>query len=677
MRRFFTLLVLMLAMASYNTISAQGWPENYNGVMLQGFYWDSFKDSKWTNLQEQADELAPYFSLVWIPQSANCGGQSMGYDDLYWFSNYNSSFGTETELRNLISTFKAKGIGTIADVVVNHRKNVSNWVDFPRETYKGVTYELKSTDICANDDNGATKTWATANGYSLSDKNDSGEGWDGMRDLDHHSQNVQDNVKAYLKMLLDDFGYAGFRYDMVKGYSASFTGMYNNYSAPTFSVGEYWDGNAGSVKSWINGTKVDGVVQSAAFDFPFRYTVRDAIAGDWRKLSNTSLISDNNYKRYAITFVENHDTEKRSNANQDPIKKDTLAANAFLLAMPGTPCVFYKHWIDCKQQIKAMIDVRKAAGIHAQSNAINTASNQNYYAVMVDSKLMAVVGNGAGTYTPTNGNYVKVLSGYHFAYYLHKSLGTAWVDLASGNYNNAQEATLTAVSTDDGAQLVYTTDGSTPTANSAKMQSGGKLTIPVGTTTLTVGLLVNGTVSGIVTRQYNVVEKTPFDPYTITVYCNGDQVGWTDYVNFWTWGGDGSHSPNKTSWPGDKVTTSTTIDGKKWFYKNFTINNEDDFVCFVFSTGSGSPQTVDVNDVKTDTFFEISSQQSDGKYLVNKVATDIPEIVNVMPAETCSVVYAIDGRMVARADSETQLAEVMRNLKKGIYIVNGKKISIK
>ena len=147
MKKFFTLFVMMLTMASSNTISAQGWPENYNGVMLQGFYWDSFKDSKWTYLQEQADELAPYFSLVWIPQSANCGGQSMGYDDLYWFSNYNSSFGTETELRNLITTFKNKGIGTIADVVVNHRKNVSNWVDFPRETYNGVTYVPTTTEV--------------------------------------------------------------------------------------------------------------------------------------------------------------------------------------------------------------------------------------------------------------------------------------------------------------------------------------------------------------------------------------------------------------------------------------------------------------------------------------------------------------------------------------------------
>ena len=34
---------------------AQGcWPENYGGVMLQGFYWDSFSDTKWTKLEQQA-----------------------------------------------------------------------------------------------------------------------------------------------------------------------------------------------------------------------------------------------------------------------------------------------------------------------------------------------------------------------------------------------------------------------------------------------------------------------------------------------------------------------------------------------------------------------------------------------------------------------------------------------
>ena len=79
---------------------AQGWPQEYDGVMLQGFYWDSYTASKWTKLESQVDELANYFSLVWIPQSAKAASEpSMGYNPLYWFSNYNSSFGTEAELR--------------------------------------------------------------------------------------------------------------------------------------------------------------------------------------------------------------------------------------------------------------------------------------------------------------------------------------------------------------------------------------------------------------------------------------------------------------------------------------------------------------------------------------------------------------------------------------------------
>ena len=409
------------------TASCQGWPENYSGVMLQGFYWDGYADAQWSRLESQADDLATTFSLVWIPQSANCGGQSMGYDDLYWFANYNSSFGTADELKSMIKTFKTKGIGTIADVVINHRKNVSNWVDFPKETYKGVTYELKSTDIVADDDKGATKTWATKNAYQLSANNDSGEGWDGMRDLDHKSENVQNNVKAYLKMLLEDFGYAGFRYDMVKGYSGQYTQLYNNDAMPKYSVGECWDGT-NTIKNWIEATGKT----SAAFDFQFRYTVRNAANnGDWTRLAkqndgNWPLVSDNysngSYRRYAVTFVENHDTEYRSaTVQQDPLRKDTLAANAYLLAMPGTPCVFLKHWKAYKQEIANMVAVRKAVGITNMSQPSQVASNKDYYAVQVagdgSKKLLCVVGTTAGCYTP-NGDWKKVISGYHYAYYV-------------------------------------------------------------------------------------------------------------------------------------------------------------------------------------------------------------------------------------------------------------------
>jgi len=124
------------------TMMAQGWPANYGGVMLQGFYWDSYSDSKWTTLEKQAKDLASVYDLIWIPQSGNCNGTSMGYDDCYWFpggTHYTSSFGNEEQLRSMINTFKGYGLGTIADVVINHRKSISGWFGFPTETYKGVT----------------------------------------------------------------------------------------------------------------------------------------------------------------------------------------------------------------------------------------------------------------------------------------------------------------------------------------------------------------------------------------------------------------------------------------------------------------------------------------------------------------------------------------------------------
>ena len=666
MKKLFSLIVSTLATLS---LSAQGWPAQYEGVMLQGFYWDSFSQSQWVKLEKQADELSQYFSLVWLPQSADCGGTSMGYDDLYWFpGHYNSSFGSEAELRSLIQTFKSKGIGTIADVVINHRKNVSNWVDFPKETYNGVTYELKSTDICGNDDGGATKQWATQNGYTLGN-NDTGEGWDGMRDLDHKSENVQANVKAYLKMLLNDLGYTGFRYDMVKGYSASYTKMYNEDAQPQFSVGECWDGT-NTIKNWIEGTGKT----SAAFDFQFRYTVRNAANnGDWRKLiqqndGNWPLISSsyNNgaYKQWAVTFVENHDTEKRSNAAQDPLKKDTLAANAYLLAMPGTPCVFFTHWIDCKQSIKAMIDVRRFAGIQNTGNYNMLQANNAKYAAFSSqgskSNLLVVVGQ-TNMYTP-EASWIKVLEGYHFAYYLDQNANTAWVDLASGEYEGTQKATLTAVTATAGAQLVYTTDGSTPTANSTKVASGTKIDI-TGNMTLKVGLLIGGAVSGIVTRTYT--EPAPVVKTTINIYVNTDKVGWTA-VNFWSWGGDDSHSPVNKNWPGDKVSTTTAIGGKQWYAKEFTINGSDDFVNLVFSTGSGSPQTVDINNVTTTKFYEVSTQKDGDKHLVTDVTgsyTDIREVRGNM-ADGSNDIYDLQGRKVTQ-------------MQRGIYIINGKKVVIK
>ena len=415
---FFFLLFPMM-------MSAQGWPAEYEGVMLQGFYWDSFEDSKWATLERQTDELAEFFSLVWVPQSGKCLSTSMGYDPYYYWDQ-NSSFGTEAELRSMIRTFKAKGIGTIADVVVNHHQT-NGWFGFPAETYKGVTYQFQSTDICANDDGGKAKTEAARQGVTLSSSNDEGEGWDGMRDLDHKSANVQKIIKAYVDYLANDLGYTGFRYDMVRGFKGSRVGEYNKHAGVQYSVGECWDGNE-VIKNWITSTKVDDIIRSAAFDFQFRYNVRDAIKNsDWSLLKTTNnLVSSKDYRRYSITFVENHDMEKRATDPQDPIWRDTIAANAYLLAMPGTPCVFFKHWMYCKREIKKMIAARHLLGIHNTSTYYNLAAQKTYFANCVqgtNGDLVVVVGSNPSAYE--NASYKELCSGKGYRYLVREDFDTS------------------------------------------------------------------------------------------------------------------------------------------------------------------------------------------------------------------------------------------------------------
>ena len=96
MKKIFTSLIL--AATALTAADAQGWPANYEGVMLQGFYWDSYSATKWSKLESQAEEISNYFSLLWVPQSAFTGSStSMGYDPLYYFDQH-SSFGTEEQL---------------------------------------------------------------------------------------------------------------------------------------------------------------------------------------------------------------------------------------------------------------------------------------------------------------------------------------------------------------------------------------------------------------------------------------------------------------------------------------------------------------------------------------------------------------------------------------------------
>jgi len=377
---------------------ATGWPANYQGVMLQGFYWDSYTETSWSNLEANSDEFSKYFSLIWVPNSAKAEGMpSMGYHPVYWFTNHNSSFGTEAQLRSMIATYKAKGTGIIADVVINHRSGVSNWTNFPSETWNGTTYKIGPEGICKNDEVANQSGQAKPTGNY-----DTGEGWDGSRDLDHTNANVQNNCKAYVKCLLTDYGYAGVRYDFVKGYAPAYTKMYNQANNVKFSVGEYWDGNYDKVKEWIEGTGKE----SAAFDFPFKYAVNEAFASNnmtklvWKANGTTDQPAGMihfGYPQYAVTFIDNHDTYR----DGSKFTGNVVAANAFMLMSPGTPCVFYPHYKQYKAAIQTLINIRNACGITNTSvvTVLKSATNC-YMAEIKGSKGTAVVKIGSSNDSP-------------------------------------------------------------------------------------------------------------------------------------------------------------------------------------------------------------------------------------------------------------------------------------
>ncbi len=652
------LLPLLLFLGIYNNVYAQGWPANYGGVMLQGFYWNSYDDTNWTNLKSQVNDFADNFSLVWLPQSGKCLGnsQTMGYKPYYYF-NQNSSFGTEAELRDLIKTFKGKGIGMVADVVVNHH-DTDGWFAFPAEVYKGVTYQFKSTDIVANDDKGKTAKEATKQGVSLSKNNDEGEDWDGCRDLDHKSQNVQTIIKAYLKYLKDDLGYTGFRYDMVKGFSGSHVADYNKSVGVEYSVGEYWDSNA-RIQSWINAT----LKNSAAFDFQFRYNVRDAINNNnWAVLKSTNnLMNDKNWRQYAVTFVENHDMEYRSaSEQQDPIRRDTLAANAYLLAMPGTPCVFFTHWLEYKDEIGAMISARKAAGITNMSDYEVKVATSAYYAVNVNKTLYAAVGRLDKMENPGT-DWQKVLSGYHYAYFLNKSLETAFVDKASGIRDNSFKVKLIAVSKDASAKLVYTTDGTAPTAKSKQVASGDEITIS-SDCVLKVGLLVGGSVKGIITRNYTIqhVEEgsdafeIPAPGYTYNAYFVAPAT-WKNEVKCWAW----TKTDNYTggTWPGVKC-YKIGKNGKQYIYQWCYYGTLTTPPTYIIFNNNGSAQTDDLTFVN-------------GAYYDIKGKTTGISTPQTIKLAVSSNIYSLDGRIVRRNASS------LDGLSKGIYVYQGKKVVVK
>ena len=429
-------------------IHATSVPAECGDVLLQAYYWahvdnDStpwtpFGGIQWTDLNAQAPELGHYFDLVWLAPSAVTADYTGFLPQNY--SDQNNVWGTETELRTLISSLHAAGAKVVADIVINHSSPTTGYYTWETPFnfgqygtfYPDITWVTKDDEIFISStdsryqrfDNGYPQNagiWEDA-GYPDAanspewDENTftNGEGgpqevWSYAeyncvysRDWAHRLKDVRQMCRAYLTWMKEYIGYDGWRYDFAKGIHGSHLDDYNHSSNAYFSVAECFDGD---YRKDV-GVMLDAHYNTYVFDFPAKYNfMNNAIRNEWYQglLGNATNTMLYNYKRNTVTFVDNHDTFREHhnlcgtpNAIGDSAK--VIMANAFILAMPGVPCVFYPHWVTFKDAIKAMIDARHITGVHSESTVVDDAGDGFYRATVTgkNGRIRLLLGPNSG-----------------------------------------------------------------------------------------------------------------------------------------------------------------------------------------------------------------------------------------------------------------------------------------
>ena len=358
------------------------------------------------------------------------------------------------------------------------------------------------------------------------------------------------------------------------------------------------------------------------------------------------------YRRYAVTFIDNHDTGRESSAF--PQASQVVTANAFMLLNPGTPCVFMEHWLEHKDAIKQLIAVRKSVGITNESNVeVLTHTNTQYMAKVTGTNGEAVIGIGRGLQTPSGYAQTDLVSIPENPSSLRiwtkveiKSLDTkrpeVVFDKAEGYYIGGTDVTI-SVNNADNATVVYTTDGTTPSLTNGT-QAKAPVTIHISQkTTIKAAAIVGGEIVSAIKSATYRTQKTP-----VTVYFQKPTVSGWDETYFYAWSDEFEAAELLGDWPGKNMKDATVEqDGYTWY--TWTSPSDCYIVNMVFNAGNEKPQTVDVNDIEGTRYFKLGN--STGKYEVIDVTDEFAGVEDAV-ADNAVKVYPNPATDVVRVNSE-------------------------
>ncbi|MBB6462409.1 starch-binding protein [Flammeovirga kamogawensis] len=544
-----TWISLLLIITSYN-VEAQ---ESGRGdVLLQGFRWeaaDAAKKDWWTKLNGQVGDIKNAgFDAIWLPPPSDAGDRA-GYLPRKWYD-LNTNYGTEAELRALISNLDNNNVQAIADIVINHRVGTVGWAGFTEPSLGGCN------SICSDDEVNWSEN-SNEHGAACGDA-DTGTQYEAARDLNHNSETVRTEIIKWMQWLKNDVGFDGWRYDFVHGFNAYYFSVYNNATDPYLSIGEQWK-PYNEIVSWLDGTQNT----SSAFDFPLKYTLHDAVKGNYNYLNGVPSITGSRGNQ-SITFLENHDTEPVRSEYGDNSFPNYISDNgqllqgyAYILTHPGIPVVFYSHFFDygIKDAISDLIAVRKDNGITNTSYIdVQGQDDNSYYAAIIDGKVAMKI--GGGNWSPSGGDWNLRAYGNGYAVWdkgVVVTLPELTIETPSGNHADGC-ATLNMSAT--AGTIYYTLDGTTPTTSSAVYTSSVEVCGSLGESKTVKAIAINENGASAVQSVTFTYEEAP----SMTVYFKPT----CGNPNIYFWGVVGSAT---TTWPGESMQPSSKYEG----YYEYTL----------------------------------------------------------------------------------------------------------